>query len=134
MRQLIQSSMTFLTPYIAIGFAASLGAIARFVLSSACGRFFGTGFPVGTFIINISASLALGWFMTVTDHRIIVSDTVKIAVAIGFIGTYSTFSTFAYETDSLLESGSGIKALVNVLGSLVGGIVAVRLGAALGRV
>jgi len=57
-----------------------------------------------------------------------VSDTVRLAVAVGFIGTYSTFSTFAYESSALLEEGAGIKAFAYMLGSLVGGLVAVRLG------
>jgi fluoride exporter len=52
-------------------------------------------------------------------------------VAVGFIGTYSTFSTFAYESSTLLEEGSGIKALGYMLGSLIGGVIAVRLGIAL---
>jgi CrcB protein len=130
MRQLIQSGTTFLTPYVAIGVAASLGAILRYVVGTVSGRIFGTGFPVGTFIINISASLLLGWFLVVAHARG-VSDTVRIAVAVGFIGTYSTFSTFAYESSALLEEGAGIKALVYMLGSLIGGVVAVRLGMAL---
>jgi fluoride exporter len=130
MRQLIQSGTTFLTPYVAIGVAASLGAILRYVVGTVSGWIFGTGFPVGTFIINISASLLLGWFLVVAHARG-VSDTVRIAVAVGFIGTYSTFSTFAYESSALLEEGAGIKALVYMLGSLIGGVVAVRLGMAL---
>jgi fluoride exporter len=127
----MRSITMVLTPYVAIGFAASLGAILRYVVASVCGRLLGTGFPVGTFVINISASVLLGWFLTITRSRMMVSDTVRLAVAVGFIGTYSTFSTFAFESNSLLEDGSGIKALVNMLGSLIGGIVAVRLGAAL---
>jgi CrcB protein len=121
----------FVIPYLAIGLAGSLGAISRFVVASLCGRIFGTGFPVGTLVINISASILLGWFLAMTRNRIIVSDTVRLAIAVGFIGTYSTFSTFAFESSSLLDDGSGIKALLNMLGSLMGGIVAVRLGAAL---
>jgi fluoride exporter len=127
----MHSLVYFLTPYVAIGVAASLGAIARYVVSNLCGRFFGTGFPVGTFVINISASLLLGWFLTVVRERWMVSDTVRLAIVVGFIGTYSTFSTFAYESSSLLEDGSGIKAMANMLGSLLGGLVAVRLGIAL---
>jgi CrcB protein len=134
MRSLLQSVTTFLTPYLAIGLAASLGAILRYVVGVVCGRFFGTGFPVGTFVINISASLFLGWFLASIQGRMMVSDTVRLAVAVGFIGTYSTFSTFAYESSALLEGGSGIKALVYMLGSLTGGIVAVRIGAALASV
>ncbi|HXY36673.1 MAG TPA: fluoride efflux transporter CrcB [Planctomycetaceae bacterium] len=130
MRDLIQSTATFLTPYVAIGIAASVGAILRYVVGVVCGRFFGTGFPIGTFVINITACIFIGWFLTIIQSRT-VSDTVRVAVAVGFIGTYSTFSTFAYESSALLEEGAGIKAIVYMLGSLIGGVVAVRLGIAL---
>ena len=130
MRDLIQSTATFLTPYVAIGVAASVGAVLRYVVGVACGRLFGTGFPIGTFVINITACILIGWFLTIIQSRT-VSDTVRIAVAVGFIGTYSTFSTFAYESSALLEEGAGIKAIVYMLGSLIGGVVAVRLGIAL---
>jgi CrcB protein len=131
MRELIQSTATFLTPYVAIGVAASVGAILRYVVGVVCGRLFGTGFPIGTFVINITACIFIGWFLTIIQSRMTVSDTVRIAIAVGFIGTYSTFSTFAYEVSALLEEGSGIKALVYLLGSVIGGVVAVRLGIAL---
>jgi CrcB protein len=130
MREVIQSAATFFAPYVAIGVAASVGAILRYLVGVVCGRLFGTGFPVGTFIINITACVFIGWFMTIVTNRG-VSDTVRVAVAVGFIGTYSTFSTFAYESSSLLEEGSGIKALGYMLGSLIGGVIAVRLGIAL---
>jgi CrcB protein len=131
MRELIQSTTTFLAPYVAIGIAASVGAILRYIVGVACGRLFGTGFPIGTFVINITACIFIGWFLTIINNRMPVSDTVRIAVAVGFIGTYSTFSTFAFEASALLEEGAGIKAIVYMLGSLIGGLVAVRLGIAL---
>jgi CrcB protein len=131
MRNLIQAGTTFLIPYVAIGMAASVGAILRYVVGVICGRLFGTWFPFGTFVINLSACIFIGWFLTITQSRMTVSDTLKIAVAVGFIGTYSTFSTFAYESNALLQEGAGIKALVYMLGSLLGGLVAVRVGIAL---
>ena len=133
MKLLIQDLLNFLTPYFLIGLAGSVGSILRYVVANVSGRLFGTGFPVGTFIINITGSLFLGWFMTIIRDRMIVSDTVRLAVAVGFVGAYTTFSTFVYESNSLLEDGSGIKAMVNMLGSLLVGVVAVRLGIALAR-
>jgi CrcB protein len=130
----MQHIMRFLTPYFVIGLAGSLGAILRYVVANVSGRVFGTGFPVGTFIINITGSLFLGWFMTIIRDRMIVSDTVRLAVAVGFVGAYTTFSTFVYESNTLLEDGAGIKAMVNLLGSLAVGLIAVRLGIALARV
>ncbi|HEV7999308.1 MAG TPA: CrcB family protein [Planctomycetaceae bacterium] len=129
MRNLAQQVSTF----IAIGFAASMGAMLRYGVATVCGRFVATKFPVGTFLINMSASLFLGWFLTFIEHRVSVSDTTRLAVAVGFVGTYSTFSTFAYESNALLGEGLGIKALVYMVGSVVGGLIAVRLGVALAR-
>ncbi len=127
MSELLQSTATFLVPYVAIGVAASVGAILRYLVGIACGRLFGSGFPIGTFVINVTACVLIGWFMTIARSRG-VSDATRLAVAVGFIGTYSTFSTFAYESSALLEQGAGIKAFVYMLGSMIGGLVAVRVG------
>jgi fluoride exporter len=123
--------MKLLIQYLVIGAAGSAGAMLRFFVATVCGRLFGTAFPYGTFIINITGSLFLGWFLTAIQERVDVSDTTRLAVAVGFVGAYTTFSTFAFESNRLLEDGSGIKAMVNILGSLLAGLVAVRLGVAL---
>jgi CrcB protein len=124
--------MELLLRYLAVAAAGSVGAILRLLVSTLCGRIFGTAFPIGTFIINISGSFFLGWFLTVISERIVVSDTLRLAVAVGFVGAYTTFSTFAYESNSLLNDGSGIKATVNMAGSVLVGLIAVRAGVWLG--
>lgn len=124
--------MQLLMQYLAVGAAGSLGAVLRLMVSTLCGRLFGTAFPIGTFVINISGSLFLGWFLTVISERAVVSDTFRLAVAVGFVGAYTTFSTFAYESNSLLQDGAGIKALANMFGSLLVGLLAVRIGIWLG--
>jgi CrcB protein len=120
--------MKMLVECMAVGAAGSLGAILRLVVSRLCGLWFGTAFPVGTLVINLSGSLFLGWFLTMIAERYIVSDTLRAAVAVGFVGAYTTFSTFAYESNSLLEDGETLKAAANLIGSVVLGLVAVRLG------
>jgi CrcB protein len=125
--------MKLVVQYLAVGAAGSLGAILRLLVSTTCGRLFGTAFPIGTLVINLSGSLLLGWFLTLIDERVVVPDTVRLAVAVGFVGAYTTFSTFAYESNSLLQDGSQLKAVVNVLGSVLLGLLAVRLGIWLAR-
>ena len=120
--------MNVLVQYLAIGAAGSLGAILRYAVSNLCGRLFRTDFPIGTLVINLTGSLFLGWFLTVIRDRITVSDNFRLSVAVGFVGAYTTFSTFAYESNSLLEDGASIKAIVNMLGSLLLGLLAVRVG------
>jgi CrcB protein len=124
--------MKLLIQCLAVAAGGALGAVLRFVIATLCGRWFGGGFPVGTFVINITGSLLLGWFVAVIQERLTVSDTLRLAVAVGFLGAYTTFSTFAYESNSLLEDGSGLKATFNMLGSLALGLVAIRLGIMLG--
>jgi CrcB protein len=120
-----------LARYLAIGFAGSLGAIARF----AVGQWFGKlniRFPLGTLFINISGSLFLAWFLTHIQSRN-VSDTTRLAIGVGFVGAYTTFSTYMYESNQLASQGSEWEALVNLIGSLVLGILAVRAGIYLAR-
>lgn len=123
--------MKILINYLAVGGAGCLGAMFRYFVATTCERFFGTAFPIGTFIINISGSFILGWFLTSIGNRVPVSDTTRLAVAVGFLGAYTTFSTFMYESNSLIEGGSGIKAMFNLLASLVLGLIAIRLGMAI---
>jgi len=124
--------MKLLLQYLAVGAAGSLGSMCRYFVGMACGRLFGSAFPVGTMVINLSGCLLLGWFMAFIRERVAVSESLRVAVAIGFVGAYTTFSTFAYESNSLLEDGSAIKAAINVFGSLIVGLIAVRLGIYLG--
>jgi fluoride exporter len=121
-----------LIQYLAVAGGGALGAVARLFVATVCGRLFGAGFPIGTFVINISGSLFLGWFLTVAGNRLVISNTARLAIAVGFVGAYTTFSTFMYESNSLWEGGSEIRAGLNLLGSLAVGLLAVRMGIWLG--
>ena len=120
--------MKYLIQYLAVAGGGAVGAMARFLVASICGRLFATDFPVGTMVINLSGSFFLGWFLTLIGQRLIGSDTLRLAVATGFVGAYTTFSTYMFESASLLKSGSTEKALVNLLGSMILGMVAVWAG------
>jgi fluoride exporter len=124
--------MELLTRYLLVGAAGSLGAVLRLLVATLCARWFGTAFPVGTLVINLSGSFFLGWFLTVISDRFVVSDNFRLTVAVGFVGAYTTFSTFAYESNTLLQDGSLVKAALNLFGSLLLGLLAVRAGIWLG--
>ncbi|MGD0139039.1 MAG: fluoride efflux transporter CrcB [Tepidisphaeraceae bacterium] len=117
--------------YLAIAVAGSAGALLRYVLATQIGRL-NLRFPLATFVINVTGSLFLGWFLSfVVKHN--VSDTTRLAIGVGFVGAYTTFSTFMYESNRLADEGAGFEAILNLLGSLIVGIMAVRLGMILAR-
>lgn len=119
-----------LLEFLAVGLGGALGAMARF----AVGRIFTwSAFPVGTLIINISGSLFLGWFLTVAGDRIMVSDYFRLAVAVGFVGAYTTFSSYMFESDRMMQDGLGLRAIFYIVGSILLGLVAVRAGIMIGR-
>ena len=81
-----------------------------------------------TLVINLSGSFILGWFLTYAGTRAGISETLRLAVAVGFLGAYTTFSTWMYESNQQFARGEGIAAAVNLLGSVVLGLIAIRLG------
>jgi CrcB protein len=116
---------------VAIGIAGSVGALLRYFVAMGFGRL-NLRFPLGTFFVNITGCLFLGWFSAYfLRHNI--SDTMRLAIGVGFVGAYTTFSTFMYESNRLADDGAGFAAIMNLLGSLILGIMAVRLGMMLAR-
>ncbi len=117
--------MTWLQ-YCLIALGGALGALSRYGVGSAVHSFFPKStFPWGTFIINATGSFVLGFLATLLAERVLVSPNWRPLVTIGFIGAYTTFSTFEYESAQL---GSSWQAMWNLLGSVVVGYAAVMLG------
>ena len=92
-----------------------------------------TAFPWATFLINVSGSFILGFFATLAAERAAIDPLWRLLVATGFVGAYTTFSTFEYETERLTESGALTWGIVNILTSVLAGFIAVRLGVILAR-
>ena len=116
--------------YLAVGCLGFLGAVSRFFVA----RLFAfSTFPAGTLVVNVTGSLFLGWFVTVAGDRLGISEAVRMSIAVGFVGAYTTFSTYMYESNRMLEDGAWIGALLYILGSIVLGLIAVRLGIMLGH-
>jgi len=118
---------------LAVGAGGCVGALARYGVSLAVARLWTRDFPLATLLINVSGSFILGLFSTWAAGRIGLDPAFRLFVATGFVGAYTTFSTFEYETQRLTESGAAGWALVNVVTSVLAGFLAVRLGAALAR-
>jgi fluoride exporter len=119
--------------FCGIAIAGALGALARYGLEGVVSRRLPTAFPWGTLAVNVSGALALGFLFTLTTERLLVAPWLRSALAIGFLGAYTTFSTFSLETFRLLEDGARGLALLNAAASVALGLVAVYAGVVLGR-
>lgn len=117
--------------WVSVG--AVVGANARYLLGAWAAERFGTTFPYGTLIINLTGSLILGFFLALATERALIDPRYRLLIAVGFCGSYTTFSTYTYESITLMLSGSWTLGLLNLLGSTVLGLGAVGLGILLGR-
>jgi CrcB protein len=117
--------------YLAVALGGALGAVARYFLGGTILSRVASPFPAATFVINVSGSFILGFFLTLVAERAQFSPHMKLAVAVGFVGAYTTFSTFEYETLRLAEERGMALALLNVTLSVVVGFAAVWGGMAL---
>lgn len=111
---------------------AGAGGLARFIAGTIIMQRYVGRFPLGTFIINISGSFLIGILMTFLAGRLDLSPNWRLLLVVGFLGGYTTFSSFEYETFVAARSGGSLLALLNVVGSIVFGYVAVWLGAIIG--
>lgn len=119
--------------YLFIAIGGALGSLARFLVGTSVSNRLGTRFPFGTLTINISACLIIGLSLEILNRHSNVNPAFRYLIPIGFIGAYSTFSTFEWEVFSNLNSGAFWIAILYVTTSLVFGLIAVALGAALGK-
>ena len=116
-----------------IGIAGFAGAVSRYAVEGWVSNRFRGAFPWGTFVVNASGCFLLGFVFTVLTERFLPHPTLRAALTIGFIGAYTTFSTFAFETLRLAEDGAKLIAVSNVIASVGLGLVAVYAGMRLGR-
>ena len=121
--------MAALMPYLLVGLGGVIGDNARFVVARLVGAMFETRFPLGTFVINISGSFLLGVLGTIVAQKVMPnSEAMRLALGVGFLGTFTTFSTFEFETHALFDDGSWLTATTNMFASLLVGLLAVRAG------
>jgi fluoride exporter len=119
--------------FLIISLGAILGANCRYWLGGWAVQRFGAAFPYGNLIINMSGSFILGFFMTLISDRFLVDPHWRLLVAVGFLGSYTTFSSYTYESVSLILTGQYELGLLNLFGSSVLGGITVLLGIRLGR-
>jgi CrcB protein len=117
--------------YVLIAIGGAIGSALRYWVGSTVSGRMGARFPFGTLVINMSACLIIGFTLTFMGKRAFLNPAWRFLIPIGFIGAYSTFSTYEWETLSTLRSGAFFLAALYALGSLIFGLAATWSGAAL---
>ena len=119
---------------VAIAVGGGCGSVARFLVAREMGRLFGSFLPYGTLIVNVLGSLALGWLATVFLDRPEINIALRLGIAVGFLGAFTTFSTFSLESVQLLLSGAVWRAALNVAANTVVCLGMCYLGIQLARI
>ena len=120
--------------FLWISAGAVLGANLRYWVGEWAANRFGSGFPYGTLIVNLSGSLLVGFIMTIAAERLSIDPRWRLMLVVGFLGAYTTFSAYTSESYDLVFNGQWLAGLSNLVGSTVMGILAVILGVWLAKV
>jgi CrcB protein len=123
-----------LQKYLLIAFGGALGSLARYWVGSTISGRFGARFPYGTLVVNITACVIIGFSLTYLGRRADLNPAWRYLIPIGFVGAYSTFSTYEWETLSTMRSGAFFLAALYAVSSLLLGLVAVWGGSLLAEV
>jgi fluoride exporter len=119
--------------FLWIGFGGFAGANARYFLGRAIADRAGTAFPYGTFTINVTGSLLIGIIMTLLTERFVADPVWRLVLVVGFLGGYTTFSSYSFEAINLFEQGQTARALSYIVGSNLLGLVGCYLGIVIAR-
>jgi len=114
--------------YFLVGIAGAAGAVSRYGVGLLAERSLGAHFAFGTLLVNVLGCLALGFLLELDRGTTLVTNPVRMLLAVGFLGAFTTFSTFGYETLRYFQDGASQLALINVSANLVLGLGAVWLG------
>ncbi|WP_206812163.1 fluoride efflux transporter CrcB [Paradesulfitobacterium ferrireducens] len=119
---------------LAIALGGAMGALARYGLGAWISSRWNQSFPLHTFLINISGAFLLGFLNILFIERLTVSPFIRLGIGVGFLGAYTTFSTFGYEVITLIQSGSMLTAVLYTAGSILVGFTGAALGVGLARI
>ncbi len=122
-----------MTKWLLLMAGGGLGTVSRYALSMLADQFFGMKFPFGTLVVNLSGCFFMGVIVTVAEQKELLSQDVRAFLTIGFLGAFTTFSTFAFETVYLAKGGQSIAAVWNIVVSVAGGLMAFLVGVLLAR-
>jgi CrcB protein len=120
--------------YIIIFAGGGVGASSRYALATWIGQKWGRSFPLGTFVIKVSGSFVIGLLMTLMAERFTENPQWRLLLVVGFLGGYTTFSSFEYETGKLVTDGEYVYATLNAVLSVVAGFAALKTGEVLANI
>ena len=120
--------------YFYLGMGGLIGTFARYLLVGVIYQKFGTGFPYGTFVVNMTGCFLVGLFSSFIDEKFFLGPDSKVLLMAGFCGAYTTFSAYMLETSKLASGGEIGRAFLNIMVSTIIGFAAVRLGIFVGEI
>jgi CrcB protein len=120
-------------PFLLIGIGGFFGAIARYTIDNRLTTWTGDALPWGTFAINMTGSFAAGLLFALIVERTSLPADLRGPVLVGFLGSYTTFSTWTLESWRMIDDGAWLSAALTLGGSMVIGVVAIMAGVAIGR-
>jgi CrcB protein len=119
--------------YLVLSLAGAAGTLARFWVGGFVQRLVGDAFPFGNFLVNLSGCLLFGLVYALVENRSGLPGELRLYVLTGFMGAYTTFSTYMFESVALLQHGQWLAASANIIGQTLLGIVCIMAGLAVGR-
>jgi CrcB protein len=119
--------------YLWVGLGGGAGAIARFFIGKQIARVWGTSFPYATLTINLTGAFVIGIVLTLLMERLVADPMWRLLIVVGFLGGYTTFSSYTYEAMQLIEDGRWTSSLLYVGGSNLAGLLCCAAGMAIAR-
>lgn len=119
--------------WLCLGFAGALGALARYSLAGFVQRLLGISFPWGTFVVNVLGSFLFGLIWSLAEGRLVLTPQTRAIVLTGFMGAFTTFSTFVFETGELIRDAQWALALGNIVLQVIVGLVCLFVGLTIGQ-
>jgi len=116
-----------------IALAGVFGTLARYFLGGAVQRLYGGSFPLGTFFVNMTGTFLFGFIWSLAEDRLVISSDARAVVLVGFMGAFTTFSSFMFETGELMRDSQWALALGNIALQNITGIIFLFAGLAIGR-
>ncbi len=116
-----------------VGIGGFSGAVARYLVNLTVVRLFAPVFPFGTLLVNVTGSFLIAFFFMYAIHRYLLDDHWRLFMVVGFLGSFTTFSSLAWETDMFMQNENWLYAALNLFGNILLGLGAVKLAISLAR-